>query len=198
MRQYSHHFSCLHDEDGPTTDLGRGTHYSVFRTTEWYDRHQKRLREAHIHDFAVIWDEDHDERVVYAAEQIYLAGLFSPVLFIGERKGTITIVASEDFRNSVTADEWELWKSAVYDRGYEVDGDYWSVSFENAAGISQDHPARVTEYLVDIDSRWKLGVGPHEDRYEGLYRGIEYPDDEGELPEKPEADTTGTDHDIPF
>jgi hypothetical protein len=42
----------------------------------------------------VIWDEDHDERVIGVVERMYFAGLLHPVLFVGERKGSLTVVLS--------------------------------------------------------------------------------------------------------
>ena len=37
VRQYSKLFSCLYDEAEPVGSLGRGTHYSIFRSVEWLD-----------------------------------------------------------------------------------------------------------------------------------------------------------------
>ena len=63
MKQYSPFFSTLHDEDGPVGHLGGGTHYSVLRAVLWEP-------EPAFHDFAVVWDEDHDLRVVWVLEQM--------------------------------------------------------------------------------------------------------------------------------
>src|SRR5688572_1906398 len=79
---YSKLFACLYDEPAPVGNLGRGTHYSVMRSVEWLDVVRRPLPLPEIHDFAVIWDEDHDSRVIEAVERIYMAGLLSPIQFI--------------------------------------------------------------------------------------------------------------------
>lgn len=76
---YSALLACLYDEPEPVGHLGRGTHYSIFRTAEWRDVVLDPLPVPQIHDFAIIWDEDHDTRVIEAVEAIYMTGLLSPI-----------------------------------------------------------------------------------------------------------------------
>ena len=97
MPIYSTLFSCLYDEPSPVGNLGRGAHYSIFRSVEWLDVIREPLIIPQVHDFAVIWDEDHDIRVIQVIEAIYMAGLLSPIQFIGERKGTLTIIVAAKF-----------------------------------------------------------------------------------------------------
>lgn len=54
------------------------------------------LGSARFHDFAIVWDEDHDERVIEPVEKIYLAGLLPHFLMFGERKGSFSAIATED------------------------------------------------------------------------------------------------------
>lgn len=61
-------FHTLHDEPGRVGSLGRGTHYSVLRAVIWEP-------EPRFHDFAVIWDEDHDTRIIGVLEQLYVRRL---------------------------------------------------------------------------------------------------------------------------
>ena len=84
---YSTLFCCLYNESAPIGSIGRGCHYSVFRSVEWLDVTRSPLELPEMHDFAVIWDEDHDTRVINVIERIYLSGLLSPIQFVGERKG---------------------------------------------------------------------------------------------------------------
>ena len=65
MRKYSDFFKTLHDEQAPTGTLGRGTHYSILRAVAFGDSEGKMLGSARFADFAVIWDEDHDDRYSY-------------------------------------------------------------------------------------------------------------------------------------
>src|SRR5256885_14169437 len=89
---YSSFFQTLYDETRPVGNFGRGTHYSVLRVPIWQDELLNPLPQAVLLDFAVLWDEDHDKRVVQAIEEIYFAGLMGPVLFIGERKGSLNVL----------------------------------------------------------------------------------------------------------
>jgi len=176
MRSYSQIFSCLHDETGPVGHLGRGTHYSVFRVPEWRDVIRTTLTTAQIHDFAVIWDEDHDERVIAIAERLYVNGLFSPVQFIGERKGTLSIIVAAKFRWSVTEADWKAWCDQVSRLGSDVLGDSWSVDFglfdkslgspqqTRPEGIISEREHKVITYLRNIDNLWNLGTWAFLDR----------------------------------
>jgi hypothetical protein len=170
VRQYSTYFSCLYDEPRPVGSLGRGTHYSVFRSVEWLDVQRRRLPIPHVHDFAVIWDQDHDERVIDAIERIYLAGLLSPVQFIGERKGGLTaIVASLHYW--APRNEADAYKRALEAIGQSLD-DPWPVEigcFDRRSGSPQNRSFegiisaaenKVELYLANIDSLWELGTRP--------------------------------------
>lgn len=169
VRQYSTLFTCLYDEAEPIGHLGRGTHYSIFRCIEWLDVTRRSVPFPQIHDFAVIWDEDHDERIIDAIERIYMAGLLSPVQFIGERKGSLTaIVAAKFFYAGRQADNVAYHRS-VETITQELD-DPWNAmigSFDRATGSSHqnnfeglinDRDDRVGIYLANIDSLWGLGT----------------------------------------
>jgi hypothetical protein len=77
-------------------DLSAGTHYSVLRVPIWQDEWLNPLAQGLLLDFAVIWDEDHDARVMEAVETLYFSGLLSPVRFIGERKGSLSVLISDE------------------------------------------------------------------------------------------------------
>lgn len=176
-RVYSHLFSCLFDQPEPVGRLGRGVHHSIFRSTQWRAIDGDQLTAPRIHDFAVIWDEDHDERVVRVAERLHMAGLLWPVVFIGERKGVVTLLL--DYMGGP-----ELWQDETVwlDRMRKVashadDTDDWGVDigmyqrmvvFEEGARtdpkrIIAEDPARVIPYLQAIDVLWLLG--DREDAY---------------------------------
>jgi hypothetical protein len=90
MQTYSAFFKTLHDETGPTGYLGRGTHYSVLRAVVFHAPNGAHLPEGQFADFAVIWDEDHDVRVIRPIEEIYRRGLLSSFLMFGEQRGLFT------------------------------------------------------------------------------------------------------------
>lgn len=171
---YSDLFACLYDEPEPVGRLGRGTHYSVFRAAEWLDVVRDPLPVPQVHDFAVIWDEDHDTRVIEAVEAIYMAGLLSPVQFIGERKGTLYVVVAAKF----------YWNSEPRVKQYLVElnsiakrlpnGDVWPIEllfFDRSPsfpptdphqteidGLVSDERHKVVTYLRSIDILWSLGT----------------------------------------
>jgi len=170
-RQYSTYFSCLYDENDPVGRLGRGTHYSIMRSVEWLDVCRKPLTLPHVHDFAVIWDEDHDDRVIDAIERIYMAGLLSPIQFIGERKGTLSALVASRYRYTVPEAEYQAYVGQIQKICHSVHGDHWPVEvgmFDRApgwpphqtetVGLIADDEHRVVTYLRNVDNLWKLGT----------------------------------------
>jgi hypothetical protein len=103
MQRYSDFFKTLHDETNPTGYLGRGTHCSILRGVVFHDPTGKPLPEGQFADFAVIWDEDHDVRVMEPIEEIYRRGLLSSFLMFGERKGSFTAILSNKVTSAIGA-----------------------------------------------------------------------------------------------
>jgi hypothetical protein len=103
MQRYSDFFKTLHDETNPTGYLGRGTHCSILRAVVFHDPAGKPLPEGQFADFAVIWDEDHDVRVMEPIEEIYRRGLLSSFLMFGERKGSFTAILSNKVTSAIGA-----------------------------------------------------------------------------------------------
>ncbi|MBO9724189.1 MAG: hypothetical protein J7530_07430 [Novosphingobium sp.] len=166
---YSHAFSCLYDERAPVGQLGRGVHHSVFRSVQWRDIGGDPLEKGRIHDFAVIWDEDHDTRVIEAAEKLHLAGFLWPVVFIGERKGVLTILFAamagplQDRHTDHLASIRAIAEDAGDDRWSCQMGWFQRVEVLeegtncNGSGIINDAEWRVVNYLNGIDALWELG-----------------------------------------
>jgi hypothetical protein len=159
MHKYSHFFETLHDEQNPIGHLGRGTHYSVLRAITFHDAMGRALSEGRFCDFAVIWDEDHDERVIGAIETVYRNGLLAPFIVFGERKANFTAIFGEGLRD---AKRQEFLKSQIEKIAEDVDGDSW-VGYVNSLG-SEDNPIisdsddRVQLYLANIKMLWELGL----------------------------------------
>jgi hypothetical protein len=173
---YSTLLSCIYDEPAPIGRIGRGTHYSVFRCAEWRDVNWSPVEIAQVHDFAVIWDEDHDTRVIEVAEALYAKGLFAPVQFIGERKGSLSIILAAKFLyNGPVALVDEYRKKLVGAVEAATEDDYWPLEigvFDRASGspfphqsdlvsIIHDSEHRVDTYLRNVDSLWSLGTKPY-------------------------------------
>jgi hypothetical protein len=165
MRTYSPFFQTLYDEQSPVGHLGRGTHYSVLRAAVFHDGRGNTLPETHysgphaqFHDFAVIWDEDHDTRVIKAIERIYFHGLLPFFAFIGERKGGLTALAFED------SDPLHHYAGRIItDICEDLGNDPWSSEMgiiSNPQGIISDTSSDVILYLRNIQMLWKLGSKP--------------------------------------
>lgn len=179
IRQYSNLFSCIYDESQPTGMIGRGHHYSVFRAIQ--DSHSPDSDTKFAQDFCIIWDEDHDERIIKIVEELFMCKLLKPVLFIGERKGHITIIFNPIFV-SENPDKVESHLDKISLVIKSLDTDDWSVSAGSFASfikgtnlvipeemivtafnaISSDHE-RVEAYLSGIDALWMLGLKKWED-----------------------------------
>lgn len=172
--QYSTLFSCIYDEQEPIGNLGRGTHYSIFRAVEWLDVIRTPVNPPQVHDFSVIWDEDHDTRIINVIENIYMAGLLSPIQFIGERKGTLTVIVAAKFYYGGIPDIKDYEKKLHDICNQSTYGDFWPVEvgmFDRSPGFPPDAPHqtevyglindkfhRVVTYLRNIDSLWSLGT----------------------------------------
>jgi len=181
ITRYSEILHCLHDEEEPHGRIGRGTHCSIFRIVTWHDTRGRICPRASIQDFGVVWDEDHDPRVIGVAERMYVAGLMYPVLYIGERKGVLTVALCREFAEEASEAELDDYKEKVrsiarsihLDEGGE---DSWSaqfVAFENGdrgrntpvpdattselSNLIGDDHFKVDTYLRNIDNLWSLG-----------------------------------------
>lgn len=166
---YSTLFATIHDEQKPIGNIGRGSHYSVLRAVEWLDVTRVPLKIPQIHDFAIIWDEDHDNRVMEVIEQIYIAGLLSPIQFIGERKGFLSVVVAARFYFHASEAELNSYAKTIENIAQSSD-DPWGSEvgcFDRSPGslhqcfnigIIQDEEAKVINYLKTIDNLWNLGT----------------------------------------
>jgi len=158
-------FEVLYEQKEPVGDFGRGTHYSVLRAPVWQDGALKPLKQAQLLDFAVIWDDDHDERVMEVIDLIYLEGLLAPVRYIGERKGSLTIVADAAAVKSWSEAQWASYCKAV--DGIGPTDDPWPTKVEkgSASGNTIIHADAVAvgTYLAHIELLWDLGLKPRTD-----------------------------------
>lgn len=161
MRVYSHFFQTLHDETAPVGSLGRGTHYSVLRATVFHDEHARRLPEAAFLDFAVVWDEDHDDRVLLPIERLYRSGNLPSFIMFGERKGGLSGVVSPKLHPPQYASRVAAAKEALQNASRAVDNDYWPsdvVAVNSPGGLISADESSVMLYLSTIKMLWNLGL----------------------------------------
>lgn len=160
---YSSLFSTIYDEHAPIGHLGRGTHYSIFRAVQFLNNLYEPQTPLKIQDFCVVWDEDHDTRVIEVIEKLYIKNLLAPVLYIGERKGGVTVILDKKFY-----DDQSLLRSFYQQLGKISQGldDPWcsevgyldfSNKDVNAEALINDSSEKVTVYLNNINNLWSLG-----------------------------------------
>lgn len=161
---YSTLFSTLYDETKPVGNLGRGTHYSILRAAQPLNYLNRRQKEIQAQDLCVIWDEDHDTRVIEVIEELYLQNLLAPVIFIGERKGSVTVLVHIDFReNDLLFENFEQQLSHITSNL----NDPWTLAIETFKAppwerfqsvMINDNSEKVKTYLDNISNLWDLGL----------------------------------------
>jgi len=158
---YSPFFETLHDETQPVGHFGRGTHYSVLRVPVWQDEWLNPTPRGGLLEFAIIWDEDHDTRVIEVIEDLYFEGLLAPVRFIGERKGSLSVVIDDK--------TVEAWDHAALKNYREAVGevarnqtDPWPAAVDAVCArthsIIHASAENIALYLQNIHMLWFLGM----------------------------------------
>jgi hypothetical protein len=173
--KYSPLLHCVYDETAPTGQIGRGTHYSVVQALSWRSNKGELRKQAAVQNVAIIWDEDHDERIIPCVEALLMAGLLHAISMIGERKGGVTIVfnsmsaayLSEDQKRAYR-EEVEKVINDVVETKYE---DYWSVTFGEMTetpslaktghqifhqSLIQDDVQKIETYIRNINNLWAV------------------------------------------
>lgn len=163
---YSTLFHCLYDEDCQISR--RFPCYSVFRAIDSRDVVQKPTQRPHVHDFAVIWDDDHDTRIIPVLEEMLMAGVLPGVQFIGEHKGRLSIILAARTYYAIDID---AYKEKVIELA-RASGDCWTVE----VGMIDHHEGNMRElhqcdfleivgnedadiaFIFMIDAAWQLGT----------------------------------------
>lgn len=162
MHSYSPLFETIYDEQEPSSELGRGTHYSILRATVEHDEYGEESNESKTLDFAVIWDEDHDDRIISVLEKLHKSGQLSTGIIFGERKGNICFIFN-DVEDSEYLDASDIY-TELTNTIESDDGDDWIVhigfmsTYDDTIGIINDDKKMVLSYLQDISKKWNLGL----------------------------------------
>jgi hypothetical protein len=161
---YSSLFTTLYDETQPVGNIGRGTHYSILRAAQSLDIKLEPQAQIFAQDICVVWDEDHDDRIMDVIEGLYVQNLLAPILFIGERKGAVTVILEKEFYDDDTLHSYfenQLMKIV------QSQNDPWSWEigyFDMESGeikadsLIHDSTPRVVIYLRHIVGLWVLGL----------------------------------------
>lgn len=162
MHCYSPYFKTVYDEQAPVGKLGRGTHYSILSAVQWKSPLYKNLSCPNIHTFAVLWDEDHDERVMNVLEVAYMSNLMPAVKIVGERKGSLFVVFDSCLKTlgkTVLEPMFKEWYR-ICQAGYADDVWHFEYGFDDnpaLTGIIHDNGEKVNLYLANIANLWPLG-----------------------------------------
>lgn len=167
---YSLIFSTIYDQPAPISNYCN-LHYSILRSSEWLDVERNPLTKAEIHDFAVIWDADHDTRIIKMIEKLYVEGLLSPIQFIGEYKGDVTIILAAKYAFGQDINIVKEYKNAITKIAENVENDHWNCNFGSYDRSGPEHQCDFSDflglkhrdsfiYLKNIDMIHQLGTYP--------------------------------------
>jgi hypothetical protein len=110
-------------------------------------------------DIAVIWDEDHDARVIKALETIYREGFLGSILMIGERQGTLNAIVSERVEDPTLL---KLLEDKLLAVAQHMEGDPWTSTLHKLDSpeheIIEDDNDKICLYLKNLKMLWRLGV----------------------------------------
>lgn len=171
-QKYSPHLHCIYDEPAPTGRIGRGTHYSVVQALSWHSDKGELRKQADVQNVAIIWDEDHDERIIPCVEALLKAGLLHAISMIGERKGGVTIVFNTKSSARLSDHQKRAYRQEVTqvinDEVSSEIGDFWDINFGEMTddpslakdGFHQhlilDDVHKVETYVQNIDNLWNI------------------------------------------
>jgi hypothetical protein len=170
VRQYSDRITCIYDEQESLTNLGHGTHYSIFTSSNYHWSKTKSINEYVTHIFAIIWDADHDIRIIKTIEQLHDANLLWPISFIGEHSNWVTVLYGSKTMGAVEPDNnYEIEISDIIERNEYSEWMYNYNFYQNPGDrpadqlfrtdIVRDCTWRSGAYIQGIDALWQLG--PH-------------------------------------
>ena len=148
-KKYSASFITLYDEIEPTSGIGRGCHYSIFRAKD-----NTSQNENQFFDFAIIWDEDHDERIIGVLENLYMEKKLINYIIVGERKGGFTAILHPSRQREISNSLPEC---------FDIDWDSWSTKVltlkeVDNGSLIHDSKGRAEEYINSIIEKWELGI----------------------------------------
>ncbi len=117
----------------------------------------------------MIWDEDHDLRIITAIERLHSQSLLTHALFIGERKGTFTLLVDGSYYGRITDYRKDLLRRQVARQVASIGGDHWQVAIGSFSpvGINDEtimesiidaDDSKIEAYLRRIGVKWCLGT----------------------------------------
>jgi hypothetical protein len=95
LTPYSPYFMTLREESvKPTKDGLFSNHYSILRAPVPHLSNGENF--AAFTDFSIIWDRDHDTRIIFFAELLLHLNALSDILLLRETKGQLVVISSDN------------------------------------------------------------------------------------------------------
>jgi len=141
-------FQKLYDET-PTHHVYEDGHYSVYRAVIYVGRSY-----CH-HTFAVLWDADHDERILELIAEVMRRGFLHNYVLFGEHKGHVTA-----FMKPETVDWPDPPNTLLESIAQDMPDDAWSATeycLSQSLGLTWARDRGIDAYLRNIEERWPLG-----------------------------------------
>ena len=85
-------FKSLHYKISPAGKSKQNKHFSVLRAGPSSNMPPNFEDISTYQAFVIIWEKEHNIKVIKIVEKLYSERLLSPILFIEERKGFLTII----------------------------------------------------------------------------------------------------------
>lgn len=152
-RKYSEYFTTIYDEPSPIGDqgdggIGRGGHYSICE-------YSRGFHDEVCHRFCIIWDEDHDLRVIRFIEDLIVRdSLNAPfsitdVAFIGERKGGVSVFTSTPPSDFGMVETYLIHIA-------QDQPDPWWANVNDLCSLIHARESAVAAYLTTISNLWGI------------------------------------------
>lgn len=127
MKKYSNYFRTIAE----TKNEYEG--YTIFNALIWQNSKLEFDGVAKNYNFAVIWDDDFDCRIMALIETFYIKGFLPSVIMFEEHKGSVTAVLNPFYVNKSTNDDLIMIQRNI--ESMSDDGDPWTAQvqtvFEN-------------------------------------------------------------------
>ncbi len=150
---YSHFFRTEYDEQ---RDIGvLEAHHSVLSVPSL----NKEYSALDIQRIAVIWDDDHDERVIPILEAACFKGLLRNVLFIAEHKGAVSIIMHGNAKSFLWKTRQKKWQDICDE---VIENDEFKIDImskeEYVQTLADSLQPMYENYLNHICDVWSLGA----------------------------------------
>lgn len=133
-----------------------GVHHSVLQFASWHNDARKVRKTARVQRVAIVWDPDHDERVLDVADAMYVRGLLAPVLLLSEMKGMLYVALRPNASRLLDLEDYRSEVSAAA----TPDGDSWMVEVipyeSRSEALRLMSGERGQCYIDGIDAVWQL------------------------------------------